>query len=103
MGGADMTVRTVMTVRLVLWLALINIEAGSTFQGSRASMRLARVQRRGIITSRRQEQLISRRFKGSSRASKVMWNSNAVDELPVLNAQQLFRHRFLVAPDFCIR
>jgi len=90
-----------------LLLFLVNARVCGAYNFNPA--RLARVQRRGIITTQRQRRLGKARLGGGIRDAD-QWLAPDEDEQLLTqqqtqNTQQqtLFRHRFVVSKDFCIR
>lgn len=88
-----------MKMALLALSTIANLELGRGFN----SARLSRVQRRGIITLRRQQRLHSWSSSGpySIDWSQVMDGDAAT--LAEKNTQQLFRHKFIIEKDFVIR
>ena len=95
---ADYTMRT---DALVLTAALL-FEYGASFN----SARFARVQRCSVIT--RKQSLVDARLRGS-RDARGLWPVDEEEEPWSVNvqqttqAQEMFRHRFIIGKDFLIR
>jgi hypothetical protein len=94
------------TARLLQCLCLLHADVGGAFQNANLAYPAGR---RKVLTTQRQFRTTDARLQqGSSRdARQWLWPQpeGNDDESAVQspNTQQLFRHRFVVAKDFCIR
>ena len=99
------TMRPILTARLLQGLCLLHADVGGAFQNANLAYLAGR---RKVLTTQRQFRTTDARLQGSSRdARQWLWPQpeGNDDESAVQspNTQQLFRHRFVVAKDFCIR
>ena len=88
------------SVRLLTLLQLLPL--GDTYTFRSPYQRLQRVERRGVITTR-QQRLQQTRLTPTAGPSAAKARASSYEEPRLQGQQTLFRHRFVVHSDFCIR